>query len=95
MSLAQRFQRLPTIVEAMRVPPAFNDSMDNIMAHGAVVVWLQTNEVNFQVANKGEIDIVTLEGTMRALNGDWIVKGVAGEFFPVKPHVFKLNYKPI
>lgn len=38
------------------------------------------------------IEIPTLEGVMRADVGDWIVKGVAGEFYPVKPDIFAVTY---
>lgn len=41
------------------------------------------------------ISIPTLEGTMFALPGDYIIKGVQGEFYPCKPDVFKLTYDPI
>lgn len=37
--------------------------------------------------------IVTLEGTMRAAVGDWIIRGVAGEFYPCKPDIFAATYE--
>jgi len=40
-----------------------------------------------------ELTIPTLEGSHTALHGDWIVKGVKGEFYPVKPDVFKATYE--
>jgi hypothetical protein len=39
--------------------------------------------------------IHTLEGTMRAQVGDWIIKGVEGEFYPCKPGIFAQTYDPI
>jgi hypothetical protein len=39
--------------------------------------------------------IETLEGNMTADNGDWILKGVAGEFYPCKPDIFKQTYEPV
>jgi hypothetical protein len=33
----------------------------------------------------GQISIETLEGTMTASAGDWVIKGVKGEFYPCKP----------
>lgn len=39
------------------------------------------------------INIPTLEGTHRADVGDWIVKGVEGEFYPVKPQIFWKTYE--
>lgn len=41
------------------------------------------------------IEIETLEGTMRANLGDWIIKGVKGEFYPCKPDIFKQTYEPV
>lgn len=42
----------------------------------------------------GEVFIHTLEGTMLANVGDWIIKGVKGEFYPCKPDVFEATYEP-
>ena len=39
--------------------------------------------------------INTLEGQMLARQGDWIVKGVAGEFYAVKDEIFKASYEPL
>jgi len=38
--------------------------------------------------------IHTLEGDHRAEVGDWIIKGVEGEFYPCKPDIFEKTYKP-
>ena len=37
----------------------------------------------------------TLEGTMKALVGDWIIKGIQGELYPCKPDIFKQTYEPV
>ncbi len=37
--------------------------------------------------------IPTLEGTMTAHPGDWIIKGVKGEFYPCKPDIFEATYE--
>ena len=42
-----------------------------------------------------EIKIPTLEGDMRATVGDWIIKGVNGEFYPCKPDVFEKTYSRV
>lgn len=39
-----------------------------------------------------EVNIPTLEGTMTANVGDYIIKGVHGEFYPCKPDIFKETY---
>ncbi len=39
------------------------------------------------------LDIKTLEGIMHADYGDWIIKGVNGEFYPCKPDIFEKTYE--
>ncbi len=39
--------------------------------------------------------ICTLEGTMTASPGDWIICGVKGEFYPCKPDIFEASYEPL
>lgn len=39
--------------------------------------------------------ISTLEGVMKADVGDYIIKGVAGEFYPVKDEIFRLTYEAV
>jgi hypothetical protein len=43
----------------------------------------------------GTLEIPTLEGTMTAGLGDWIIKGVAGEVYPCKPLIFEATYDPV
>lgn len=40
-----------------------------------------------------EMEIETLEGTMKANKGDYIIKGVKGELYPCKPDVFDMTYE--
>lgn len=50
---------------------------------------------------KAEVDIVTLEdGSDRrakhvATEGDWIIKGVQGEFYACKPDIFEATYERV
>ena len=39
--------------------------------------------------------INTLEGVQWVSPGDWIIKGIAGEFYPCKPDIFEATYDPI
>lgn len=39
--------------------------------------------------------IETLEGPMQVHQGDWIVKGIAGEFYPVRDDIFRASYEPV
>lgn len=49
-----------------------------------VVDAIQTDKVQY---------IDTLEGQMKASIGDWIVTGVNGERYPVKPDIFEKTYE--
>ena len=42
-----------------------------------------------------ELEIETLEGTMHASIGDWIITGVKGEPYPCKPDIFEKTYEPV
>ena len=42
---------------------------------------------------EGELKIETLEGDMTVSPGDWIIKGVQGEFYPCKPDIFEATYE--
>lgn len=42
-----------------------------------------------------EMDIQTLEGTMHANVGDWVITGVNGEQYPCKPDIFEKTYEPV
>jgi len=47
------------------------------------------------VDNKDNLIIPTLEGEMRVSFGDWIIKGVNGEFYPCKPDIFEKTYDKV
>lgn len=58
----------------------------NVRKKQVEVTAYQTNSVKY---------IDTLEGKMKANIGDWIVTGVNGEQYPVKPDIFKKTYEII
>ncbi|MFA5344550.1 MAG: hypothetical protein WC381_11405 [Kiritimatiellia bacterium] len=43
----------------------------------------------------GVLVITTLEGDMRANIGDWIVRGLKGEFYPVRDDIFRQTYEEV
>ena len=52
--------------------------------------------MNWKNANHDEangLSIHTLEGNHKANVGDWIIKGVHGEFYPCKPDIFEKTYE--
>lgn len=72
---------------------------------GEVISWIKMSvspaDVSMFVnrlmltADRSEIIIPTLEGDMLASQGDWIIRGVAGEFYPCKPHIFDATYERV
>jgi hypothetical protein len=42
-----------------------------------------------------KLGILTLEGDMTADIGDWIIRGVKGEFYLCKPDIFEMTYEPV
>ena len=47
------------------------------------------------VSFDGRLYVFTLEGTLKVDIGDYIIKGVKGEFYPCKPDVFEKTYEPV
>lgn len=41
------------------------------------------------------IHINTIEGLLKASVGDYIIKGIKGEFYPCKPDIFEQTYEPV
>lgn len=44
-------------------------------------------------ASDGRYFIDTLEGAMHVNEGDYVIKGVQGEFYPCKPDIFEMTYE--
>lgn len=65
----------------------------------ALLGWMRSHKQECQFMSiegmTHSISIVTLEGVMYALPGDWVIRGVAGEFYPCKPHIFEETYEPV
>lgn len=87
-----RFQKKPVEVEAVQFT-----GLDSYLY---IVDWMKasgdTNALAGEVQYRTPIMLVqTLEGTMAANPGDWIIRGVKGEFYPCKPDIFEATYEPI
>lgn len=86
-----RFRKRPVEVDAVKFHSnnePYAESMDDI------VRWIQSYGGS-ATHNSTDIFIHTLEGTMRASVGDWIIKGVKGEFYPCKPDIFEETYDEV
>jgi len=86
-----KFRKKPVVIEAMQVD-VNNSSALNCWS-GGVVFASPVLEPTTDNPSGVYVQIETLEGTMTADVGDWIIKGVAGEFYPCKPDIFEATYE--
>jgi hypothetical protein len=89
MGDAMKFRKKPVVIEAMRwngTPFGATPIIDWILTSGGTARWHESPAP--------QIMVDTLEGTMSADVGDWIICGVKGEFYPCKPDVFDATYEP-
>lgn len=49
----------------------------------------------YSLDDKYSVIIETLEGNLYARQGDWIIRGVNGEFYPCKPDIFEKTYEEV
>ena len=47
------------------------------------------------VDDKMDMNIKTLEGTMKVFIGDWVIRGIKGEFYPCKNKIFEGTYEKV
>jgi hypothetical protein len=85
---ARPYRKKPVVVMAQRVPAADSAS------HEALAEWCGGRSVWSPLGVPAGVEIKTLEGTMLAQPGDWIIQGVQGEFYPCKPDIFDATYEP-
>ena len=93
----KRYRKKPVVIEAMQWDGT---------AEGAtpIINWILGNdgtaryhEPDWQIHAEppmSHIAIDTIEGTMRATIGDYVIRGVQGEFYPCKPDIFEATYEP-
>ena len=51
--------------------------------------------IDYKDSDDPKLKIETLEGVMNASLGDWIIKGVNGEYYPCKPDIFEKTYESV
>lgn len=88
-----RFKKKPVEVEAWKVLdllrsathdwPSLPVQIEDAYEEGKIVFTVN------------KIHITTLEGTMYANLGDWVICGVQGELYPCKPDIFDATYEPV
>lgn len=83
----KKARKKPVEIEFMQF-----SKIDNV---NDILLWGE-GKIEHKVSNNFNMNymyIETLEGTMTACLGDYIVKGVNGEYYPVKPEIFEKTYE--
>lgn len=85
-----KYRKKPVVVDAMVFDGGFAST-------SGVLEFCEGNAEAEFISGHGPclLKIKTLEGTMRASIGDYIIKGVNGEFYPCKPDIFEKTYELI
>ena len=101
----KKFTKKPVEIEAMRFGPGGieqSEVLEWIDAHGGeVYVYGSAVQKADEPFPDGSFwqwgwgSIETIEGSMKALAGDIIIRGVAGEFYPCKPDIFAATYEEV
>ena len=82
-----KYRKKPVVIEARRLT---NENINEIAK------WVNTTEAGFDDGfTECFVLIKTLEGDMYAKTGDYIIKGVKGEFYPCKPDIFEMTYEEV
>lgn len=82
-----KFVKKPVVIEAERLSVFNLEKLEE---------WCGGSIKGLRLPAKERIiHIQTLEGEMTANIGDWIIKGIAGEFYPCKHKIFEQTYTPV
>lgn len=82
-----KFRKKPVVIEAEQFTEVTKDRVFNFIRCNCAA--------DFDNDGNAVLKIQTLEGVMTASLGDWIIKGVSGEFYPCKPDIFAETYEAV
>jgi hypothetical protein len=85
----QKYRKKPVVIDAMPYTGTYESAksvIDWVREHGQQAIAGDSSSGRW-------LKIVTLEGHMDASAGDYIIKGVQGEFYPCKPGIFSETYE--
>ena len=86
-----KIRNKPVIIEAIQWK---YDTIANIDEIGKFIGYIP-KYCDATLTSEKRIIIKTLEGEHKASLGDWIIKGIKGEFYPCKPDIFKETYEEV
>lgn len=84
-----KYRKRPVVIEAVE----FRDSTVGLTELSDL--GLDPVRVDYAKPERPELIIETLEGTMRAQVGDYIIRGIAGEFYPCNSKIFVATYESV
>lgn len=79
-----KYIKKPVIIDAWKLE--FSTNCQNAICE------IANNPSSVYPGPDGGIYINTLEGRMYAATGDYIIRGIKGEFYPCKPDIFEMTY---
>lgn len=88
-----KFRKKPVVIEARRCTPETADEVAKWCGGRVLREAKASDPTDVSVV----LVIPTLEGPITAQTyhgGDWIIRGVSGEFYPCKPDIFDATYEP-
>ena len=94
--MAQKFRKKPVVIEAVQFKNINRDEVQQFV--GKELKQEIESDTAYEAgmgASISSLTIPTLEGDMKAMPNDWIIKGVKGEFYPCKPDIFEKSYEPV
>ena len=89
MTQVQKFKKKPVVIEAIQFTTNNDLNNENMQF---ITDWINSGQENTANHDNTNIFIQTLEGIMKASVGDFIIKGVNGEFYPCKEDIFLKTY---
>ncbi|QBP31123.1 hypothetical protein SEA_GODPHATHER_6 [Mycobacterium phage GodPhather] len=96
---ASRYRKKPVEVDAEQWDGTAEGAASIIewmLSHGVTARYRCANGLSCPGTVEGHtLSIETLEGTMQASPGDYVIRGVQGEFYPCKPDIFATTYDPL
>ena len=89
-----KFRKKPVIIDAQRFVLTKDEKKKYSYTHTTFgdQKWI-VNNVMLNGTTQYYIMIDTLEGRMKCIEGDWIIRGLHGEYYPCKPDIFKKTYE--
>jgi hypothetical protein len=95
-----KYRKKPVVIEAVQWTGENQRAMfDFLTTSTNKNITLEEDTFRIDLVNGscqvGNLMIKTLEGEMKASIGDYIIKGVKGEFYPCKPDIFEKTYEEV